>query len=52
MTTTSDPVAHFGRQARKERTARGWNLHEFGQQIAYHPPHGHMANREWQAAAD
>lgn len=37
MTTTSDPAAYFGRQVRKERTARGWNLHEFGQQIAYHP---------------
>lgn len=37
MTTTSDPVAYFGRQVRKERMARGWNLHEFGQQIAYHP---------------
>jgi hypothetical protein len=37
MTTTSDPAAYFGRQVRKERTARGWNLHDFGQQIAYHP---------------
>jgi hypothetical protein len=37
MTTTSDPAAYFGRQVRKERTARGWNLHEFGQMIAYHP---------------
>jgi transcriptional regulator with XRE-family HTH domain len=37
MTTTSDPAAYFGRQVRKERTARGWNLHEFGQLIAYHP---------------
>jgi hypothetical protein len=30
MTTTSDPAAYFGRQVRKERTARGWNLHDFG----------------------
>ncbi len=37
MTTTSDPAAYFGRQVRKERTARGWNLHDFGQMIAYHP---------------
>ncbi len=37
MATTSDPAAYFGRQVGKERTARGWNLHEFGQQIAYHP---------------
>lgn len=37
MTATSDPAAYFGRQVRKERTARGWNLHEFGQRIAYHP---------------
>jgi len=37
MTTTSDPAAYFGRQVRKERTACGWNLHDFDQQIAYHP---------------
>jgi ribosome-binding protein aMBF1 (putative translation factor) len=37
MATSSDPAAYFGRQVRKERTARGWNLHEFGQMIAYHP---------------
>jgi Domain of unknown function (DUF5753)/Helix-turn-helix domain len=37
MTTTSDPAAYFGRQVRKERTRRGWDLQEFGQQITYHP---------------
>ena len=37
MTTTSDPAAYFGRQVRKERTRRGWDLHEFGQRITYHP---------------
>ncbi len=37
MATSSDPAAYFGRQVRKERTARGWSLHEFGQLIAYHP---------------
>jgi hypothetical protein len=37
MATSSDPAAYFGRQVRKERMARGWSLHEFGQLIAYHP---------------
>ena len=37
MTTTSDPAAYFGRQVGKERTRRGWDLHEFGQRITYHP---------------
>jgi hypothetical protein len=37
MKAASDPAAYFGRQVRKERTAHGWNLHEFGQLIAYHP---------------
>jgi transcriptional regulator with XRE-family HTH domain len=37
MTTSSDPVAYFGRQVRKSRREHGWNLHEFGQQIVYHP---------------
>jgi transcriptional regulator with XRE-family HTH domain len=37
MTTSSDPAAYFGRQVRKERTARGWSLHDFGQMIAYTP---------------
>jgi ribosome-binding protein aMBF1 (putative translation factor) len=32
-----DAVAYSGRQVRMERTARGWNLHEFGQMIAYRP---------------
>lgn len=37
MTTTSDSATYFGRQVRKERTRRGWDLQAFGQQIAYHP---------------
>jgi Domain of unknown function (DUF5753) len=37
MTTSSDPVAYFGRQVRKARLSHGWSLHEFGQQIVYHP---------------
>jgi transcriptional regulator with XRE-family HTH domain len=37
MTTSRDPVAYFGRQVRKARQSHGWSLHDFGQQIAYHP---------------
>jgi hypothetical protein len=37
VATTSDPAAYFGRQVRKERTARGRSLHDFGQMIVYHP---------------
>jgi hypothetical protein len=37
LKVTSNPVAYFGRQVRKSRREHGWNLHEFGQMIAYHP---------------
>jgi hypothetical protein len=37
MTTLSDPAAYFGRQVRKARRSRGWSLHEFGEQVVYHP---------------
>jgi hypothetical protein len=33
--TDSNPAVYFGRQVRKSRLARGWNLAEFGQRIGY-----------------
>jgi hypothetical protein len=37
LRASSNPVAYFGRQVRKSRLGHGWSLHEFGQQIVYHP---------------
>ena len=33
--TDSNPAVYFGKQVRKSRLARGWNLAEFGQRIGY-----------------
>jgi transcriptional regulator with XRE-family HTH domain len=35
----SNPATHFGRQMRKERTARGWSLREFSQRTGLNPGH-------------
>jgi len=34
---TNNPVRYFGQQVRKARLSHGWSLHEFGEQVIYHP---------------